>query len=342
LAWYAYGPYVSVAEKRLRGQREIAKRVKKGLAVEAVTIIGRTIARTFWGKAWCEHLESYSDYANRLPRGRTYVRNGSVMHLSVRPGSVDALVQGSELYEVSVDITKLAAPRWKSVVRACAGKIDSLIEILQGKLSHGVMQIVTDRDRGLFPTPQQVKMECSCPDWAGMCKHVAAVLYGIGARFDQKPELLFALRGVDPLELLAASTKPRATARSARAATLAASDLGDLFGIQIAAPEPNVTSKPPKGRVAKPDVVRRSGTTRSVERNGKAGRGPARARKDSDAMVERIVQVLGRHKAGLRADQIRVELGVDALQLVRPITSALSSKRITKRGRRRATTYHAT
>jgi uncharacterized Zn finger protein len=233
LAWYEYRPYVSVGERLRQGAREVAKRSKKGLAVEPVKIEGRTIARTFWGKAWCDHLEGYSDYENRLPRGRTYVRNGSVLHLGLAPGRIDALVQGSELYEVSVEVAPLARPRWKTVVSACSGQIDSLVELLQGKLSRGVMQVVTDRDRGLFPAPAQIKMKCSCPDWATMCKHVAAVLYGIGARLDERPELLFTLRKVDHLELLSAGTKPSKAPRAAGARTLAASDLGSVFGIDV-------------------------------------------------------------------------------------------------------------
>jgi uncharacterized Zn finger protein len=245
VSWNEYGPYVSAAERRRRGLREVTKRRKKGLAVEPVAIEGRTIARTFWGKAWCDHLESYSDLANRLPRGRTYVRNGSVLHLGVGAGHIEALVQGSALYEVSVKVTPLDASRWKSVVGACAGKIDSLVELLQGKLSDAVMQVVTDRARGLFPAPAQIRMQCSCPDAATMCKHVAAVLYGIGARFDEKPELLFTLRKVDHLELLSAGTQAPGPARRSDARVIAADELASVFGIEME------TGTAAKGRAAK-------------------------------------------------------------------------------------------
>jgi uncharacterized Zn finger protein len=249
LAWQDYPPYVSVAERRLRGAREVKKLAKKGLAVEPVAIEGRTIARSFWGKAWCEHLESYSDYASRLPRGRTYVRNGSVLHLAVGPGRIDALVQGSELYKVAVDVTPLARPRWDGVVRACAGKIDSLVELLQGKLSDGVMQVVTDRDAGLFPAPSQIEMTCSCPDWAGMCKHLAAVLYGIGARLDARPELLFTLRKVDHLELLSAGTKAAGAPARSNARVMAVGELGSVFGIELeSGPAPEAAKAAPRAR----------------------------------------------------------------------------------------------
>src|ERR1700722_12010809 len=128
MAWHEYPPYVPVAERRRRAAREVARRKKKGLAVEPVKIDGRVIAQSFWGKAWCDHLESYSDYENRLPRGRTYVRNGSVLHLSVGPGRIEAIVQGTSLYAVSVEVTPLPKPRWKNIVRACSGQIDSLVE----------------------------------------------------------------------------------------------------------------------------------------------------------------------------------------------------------------------
>jgi uncharacterized Zn finger protein len=236
--WYAFPPRLSAAERRLRGAREVARRAKKGQRVEPVKLAGgRAIARSFWGKAWCEHLEAYSDLANRLPRGRTYVRSGSVLHLAVQPGRVDALVQGTELYEVRVTIAPLPKARWTGIVRGCAGEIDSLVELLQGRLSDGVMRVVTDRDRGLFPSPAQIEMSCSCPDWASMCKHVAAVLYGVGARLDERPDLLFLLRKVDHLELLAAGGAPAAGKKPKRARTIAASDLSDVFGIELDAGE---------------------------------------------------------------------------------------------------------
>ena len=246
MAWYDYPAYVPVAQRRLEARRVMTARAKKGLPVEAVTVTGRAIARSFWGKAWCDHLESYSDYANRLPRGRTYVRNGSVVHLGVSRGKVDAFVQGTELYEVTAKIAPLARKRWEGVVGECAGAIDSLVELLQGKLSHGVMTIVTDRKRGLFPAPGEIDLACSCPDWAGMCKHVAAVLYGVGARLDDRPELLFVLRGVDHLDLLSAGTSARGKAKKPAAKALARGDLSDVFGIEIDA------GSPPPAKAARP------------------------------------------------------------------------------------------
>jgi uncharacterized Zn finger protein len=242
-------------------QRELARRKKKGFVAQPVRISGRAIARTFWGNAWCDHLESYSDFANRLPRGRTYVRNGSVVHLGVSPGRIDALVQGSELYEVRVDVASLARARWKGIVRACAGQIDSLVELLQGRLSDGVMRVVTDRDRGLFPAPAQIGMDCSCPDWANMCKHIAAVLYGVGARLDEDPSLLFALRKLDHLELLSAGTRASSSRRLPADRTIATSDLADVFGIELDTAQSGEGSRT---RSRRPSATRQA-TANSIE-----------------------------------------------------------------------------
>ena len=186
--WYGqYPPYVPVAQRRAQAAREVQKRIKKGETVSPVVIEGRAIATTFWGKAWCENLESYSDYENRLPRGRTYVRNGSVVDLQIKPGQITALVSGSELYKISITIAPLPALEWASIKTRCAGQVGSLVELLQGKLSKSVIEIVTAREGGLFPKPREIKKSCSCPDSAGLCKHLAAVLYGVGARLDHTP-----------------------------------------------------------------------------------------------------------------------------------------------------------
>ncbi len=189
--YYDYRPYVTVAQRRREAQREVDKRHKAGLVVSPIKIDGRLIAKTFWGKAWCENLESYSDFENRLPRGRTYVRNGSVVHLEIQPGKISALVSGSELYSVEITISSLPDPHWKCVKSECAGQIGSLVELLQGRLSKSVMDVVTRRGSGLFPKPAEIEMRCSCPDWAGMCKHVAAVMYGVGAPLTTNPSCSF-------------------------------------------------------------------------------------------------------------------------------------------------------
>ena len=201
--FYAWRPYVSAAQRRMKAARELDRLRKKGNSISPVIIEGRTIAKTFWGKAWCDNLERYSDYSNRLPRGRTYVRNGSVVHLQVGAGEVTARVAGSSLYRVQVAVAPVPKARWTAICRDCSGAIDSLVELLQGRFSKAVMERICRQTTGLFPSPAEIKLDCSCPDWATMCKHVAAVLYGVGARLDEKPELLFHLRKVDEKALIA-------------------------------------------------------------------------------------------------------------------------------------------
>jgi len=262
---YGWPPYVSVAERRRKAERETRKLEKKGHIASPVVIEGRTIARTFWGKAWCDNLERYSDYSNRLPRGRSYVRNGSVVDLRIAPGEVTAMVVGSHIYKVAVKVAAVSKARWTSICTDCAGSIDSLVELLQGRFSKGVMERICRQQTGLFPAPAEIKLSCSCPDWASMCKHVAAVLYGIGARLDKQPELLFELRKVDVKDLIAKAGKglPLSMQGPAGDKILADDGLAGLFGLEmggVSTDEPKVDAAPaPKKaararRAAKPRV----------------------------------------------------------------------------------------
>ena len=265
MSYFEWRPYVSAAERRLKAEREMQKLKKKGHPVSPVAIEGRTIAATFWGKAWCDNLERYSDFSNRLPRGRTYVRNGSVLDLQIGPGEVKALVNGSEIYKVAVTITAVPKTRWLSICTDCAGAIDSFVELLQGQFSKGVMARLCQDKTGLFPAPSEIKFSCSCPDWASMCKHVAAVFYGIGARLDEQPDLLFKLRKVDQKELITKAGRglPLPKKRVVEDKVLAADGLSELFGLELAAieqsPLPQVAEEHSK-------TLRRRRTTKSVAR----------------------------------------------------------------------------
>lgn len=238
MSWH-YKPYVPVAQRRRKAEKKMAALRKKGEAVEPVTAAtprGK-IAASVWGQAWCEHLESYSDFRNRLPRGRTYLRNGSVCHLGIETGRIQALVMGSSLYKQSVRIDPLPKAKWEALKKRCQGKVGSLVELLQGKLSDEIMALVTDRRTGIFPSPKEIHLDCDCPDWAGLCKHLAAVLYGVGARLDDAPELLFKLRGVDHTELIAADATAL-TGSKGRRRRLAADSIGDVFGNEMVAEDP--------------------------------------------------------------------------------------------------------
>jgi len=252
MSWYEWREYVPVAERRIRAQKELKKRKKGNQPVAPVVIAGRTIAKTFWGSSWCANLESYSDYENRLPRGRTYVRNGSVVDLQIVKGKVRAFVSGSTLYRVEIKIAPVKPAHWKAVCKDCAGSIDSLVELLQGRFAKSVMDRVCRKDDGLFPQPEDIELSCSCPDWAGMCKHVAAALYGVGARLDEQPQLLFVLRGVDESELLASAGNDLPLETSVPAAqALDDGDLAALFGLEMAEPAKPVVAKGGTGGEAK-------------------------------------------------------------------------------------------
>src|SRR4051812_10268039 len=270
MGWrYDYKPYVPVAQRRAQAAKEVARRMKKGQAVSPVVIEGRAIVSTFWGKAWCTNLEGYSDFENRLPRGRTYVRNGSVVHMKIEKGRITALVSGSELYTIQIDIAALPPRAWQVVKKLCAGKIGSLVELLQGKLSNAVMEAVTNRDEGLFPKPREITMRCSCPDYAGMCKHIAAVMYGIGNRLDSSPELLFELRGVDHRELIEQAI-PTAPMRAKHGTpTIETAELGAIFDIEIndspiAGPPTSKTTTKQAPKVAKAPAATKPATVKKA------------------------------------------------------------------------------
>jgi len=253
----AWDPYVSVAERRRRALKEMNRLKKKGKKIEPVEIGARKpIAKSFWGKGWCNHVESLGDMSNRLPRGRRYARNGSVCHLGIEKGEVGAFVYGSDLYEVEVHVVPLKATKWKALQIKCRGGIGSLIALLQGQLSPELMEVVTDRKHGLFPSSREITYTCNCPDYASMCKHVAAVIYGIGARLDSQPELLFLLRGVDHAELAesgaAVDAVKDATSQSSRRRKLVGGDLGDVFGVDLdeesAPAQPRKRARKAKGK----------------------------------------------------------------------------------------------
>lgn len=244
-----YPKYVTVAERKLKAAKIAAKTPGD---LRPIVISGRKISSTFWGKAWCDNVESYQDYANRLPRGRSYVRNGSVIDLKIAKGSVTALVCGtrSTPYKITITIKQLNRPRWDALKKQCLGKIDSLVSLVQGKLSQDTLALLCEPDTGLFPEPSEITMKCSCPDWAGLCKHLAAALYGIGARLDTDPKLFFKLRGIDENELINADVVDALTDGISSEIDDAA--ISDIFGVDfdtsdtlaVADPAPKPKTKP--------------------------------------------------------------------------------------------------
>jgi uncharacterized Zn finger protein len=259
MSYGGYAPYVSVAARRAKAEKAAAKATKAGATLSPIAPYRGAIAKTFWGKAWCDNLEHYSDYANRLPRGRTYVRNGSVIDLQIANSDVQAKVMGSSLYSVKVTVAEVAAKHWQAIGADCAGSIDSMVALLQGKLTKPVMERICKPQTGLFPAPKDIRFSCSCPDSASMCKHIAAVLYGVGARLDQQPELLFKLRQVDAKDLVAQAGAglPKGKHTPAASKVLDDSELADVFGLEldeaVAVPVP----KAPRAKVLEVTVERK-------------------------------------------------------------------------------------
>jgi uncharacterized Zn finger protein len=250
--------------------------VRKGQALSPVTAGRGAIAKSFWGKAWCQNLERYSDYSNRLPRGRTYLRNGSVLDLNIGPGEVTAQVMGSSLYRITVSISEVAGAHWQAIARDCARSIDTLVELLQGQLSTSVMERITRPGTGLFPSPNEISFSCSCPDSAAMCKHIAATLYGIGARLDSAPELLFGLRKVDAKELIARAGEGGTPVQKLPGAgrILDPSKLADVFGIDFGAADPKSSHKPigKKGKSVAPRKAKSAKRVGKRSARGKSGK----------------------------------------------------------------------
>jgi len=276
MAWYGsggwdyYPPYVSVGEKKARGALALSKLLKKArrAAEPVVAPRGRRFAVTFWGQAWADNLERYADLANRLPRGRAYLRNSSVLDLVIRPGKVEAYVAGSELYRVSIGLAPLAKARWRRIVTRCTGRIGSLVGLLRGELSDDVLAILTDARDGLFPEPRELALDCSCPDGARVCKHVAAVLYGVSVRLDTRPELFFDLRQVDQAELIGSATAGAlGRPRPAAGKRIAAERLSAVFGIEL---EPTAPAGIGRG------TVRAAATRRPPPASSRRRRRPAK------------------------------------------------------------------
>ena len=266
MSWWESVRKPNVQEQRRNAARESQRLAKSGEKLSPVVIEGRTIASSFWGKAWCDNLESYRDFANRLPRGRSYVRHRAVIDLKVSSGKIEGLVCGSEVYGVQVAIKPLAQAHWSRIKTQCAGQVGSLIELLEGRLSESVMRIITHRDSGLFPKPSEIQMDCSCPDSATMCKHVAAVMYGVGARLDQQPELLFVLRNTNHVDLIAQAADFEVTRKGSGRKTIADDALGSVFGIEL---EP-LAQDQPQGANQHRRKVRVAGATKGGRKSGAA------------------------------------------------------------------------
>lgn len=211
MSWYDYPRYTSHKVTKEDTEKAIAKLRKKHPDIAPVIITGKSIASSWWAKSWNNNLERYADYSNRIGRGKSYVKSGAVLDLKIEKSTVTALVQGSRAkpYEITVKIDPLSEKVWKKILNVCNHKIDSMEALTEGRFPKELTELFTSPDTNLFPSPKEIHFSCSCPDWASMCKHVAAVLYGIGTRFDEDPLLFFKLRDIDFTLLLKKSIEQK-------------------------------------------------------------------------------------------------------------------------------------
>ena len=225
-----------VSELRKKSEATKKKEREKGKVLEPVVIKGRSITNNWWGNAWCENLERYADYESRLGRGKRYVRTGSVVDLKIKKGKILARVQGTRKtpYKVEIRISPLSEEKCQAIIKRCGRKLDNLEKLLTGDFPEQMSELFQWKD-GLFPAPREISFSCSCPDWALMCKHVAAALYGVGARLDENPLLFFELRGIDVGHFIDVTLANKVEAMLANAGNVSSRMMDDsaerLFGV---------------------------------------------------------------------------------------------------------------
>ena len=328
--WGHYPPYVSVGEKRAKAARKLKQLKKKNPDIKPVLIEGRmAIARSWWGKSWNRNLERYADYSNRIGRGRSYVRHGAVLDLQVNRGKVESLVQGSRSkpYSVNVKIKAVNKKIWQEIKAACGGKLDSLQELLAGKFPKALDDIFMAQGKGLFPSPKEIEFNCSCPDWAYMCKHVAATLYGIGTRLDEEPGLFFKLRKIKVKDLVtgAVEDKTRKLLKRAKKKTsrvIADSDLADVFGIDME--EPMISKKKKTKAAKKTSKTKKASSLASKKSKSKTVTPKFRTKAASRKVTPRkkvkppfdtVVGIVRRSKKGVTVAIIKEKTGFDDKQI---------------------------
>lgn len=321
MAYYGFGEYVSVGEKKRRAERQIAKLSKKR-KIKPVTVAGRSLARTWWGKAWNKNLERYADFANRVGRGRSYLRHSCVIHLEVEPGKVTAIVNGSDLYNITIDIDPVDEKTWEEIRKICSGKLDSIADLVDGKFPKQLEELFMKKGSGLFPSPDEISFDCDCPDWASMCKHIAACLYGIGSRLDDDPTLLFVLRKIDPAELISQTINKTTEdllekAENQGGRVLADSDLGDVFGIDMDDLDSlEVPSLPAPGKKA--SSSRKSAKKSPAKKNAtpkKSGKG---------SLLDQVTAAVYSYKRGANVSQLVKKTGLSKTQVRNALSRALN------------------
>jgi len=333
---WGFAPYVSVAEKRAKAARKLQELKKKNANLCPICLEGSAIARTWWGKAWNQNLESYADYSNRIGRGRSYVRHGAVLDLQIGSGKVDALVQGSRSkpYSVNIQIKPVDHKVWKEIKGASEGKLGSMQELLAGKFPKELGEVFTVQGKGLFPSPKEIQFSCSCPDWATMCKHVAATLYGVGARLDDDPSLFFKLRNVEMKDLVAEAVQDRTRkllqkAQKTTGRVIAEADVAGVFGIDMEEPAAAYKERKPSPRKAskgksslKPapeDTEVRVPVRGLKKKPASTKRG---VKKETQTSLETVLGIVRRTRKGVTVADIREKTGFKDQEIRNCITRA--------------------
>lgn len=319
MGYWEFPKYVTVAEKKAKALKKLEKLKKKNPNIKPVVLQGKTLARNWWGKSWNKNLERYADYENRIGRGRSYVRHGAVLDLQITRKKISALVAGSAArpYNVEISIEPITKNRWGEIRRQCEGQLQSLQDLLAGKFPESLADIFFSQDKGLFPSPKEIKLDCSCPDWATMCKHLAATLYGVGARLDEDPSLFFTLRGVDTGELIAQAVEDSAEKLVAKAGkksgnVLDDDNLSDIFGIDMD-DVPDFSKKKAK----KPSAARskKSATERKVAPGKGAEHASRKPKIRPGTATAHVVEVITASGNGISMGELVEQTGYDKRKL---------------------------
>jgi len=316
---WGFPKYVTVAEKKEEALKKLEKLKKKNPDIKPVVLQGKALARNWWGKSWNKNLERYADYENRIGRGRSYVRHGAVLDLQINREKISAQVAGSAArpYKVEISIEPITQKRWKEILRQCEGQLQSLQDLLAGKFPESLADIFFSRDTGLFPDPKAIKLDCNCPDWATMCKHVAAALYGVGARLDEDPSLFFTLRGVDTSELIAKAVEDSAEKLVTKAGkksgnVLDDANLSDLFGIEMDDVPDFSKKKAPKAFAARKKEFATGRKTTSGKSTKQVSQKPGRRPGTATAHV---VEVITASDKGVSMGELVEQTGYDKSKL---------------------------
>ena len=335
MSYFQYPRYVSVAEKAAKAAKKLKQLKKKNPDIRPIYIEGRNIANTWWGKSWNRNLERYADYSNRIGRGRSYVRHGAVLDLRIEPGKVESLVQGSSSrpYTVNIKIKPINKNTWQKIVSACKGKLESFEELLSGKFPKALSEIFMAKGVGLFPSPKEIEFDCSCPDWANMCKHVAATLYGISARLDEDPGIFFTLRKVAINDLVAQAVKDESQKLLSKAGKkskriIEEADIENIFGIDM-----DDASLP----VRKKEIITPKGAARkklsSAAKSKKAIGRPVKKKASEKSPFDIFIGVIRRSKKGVNVAIIKEKTGIEEKQIRNFINKAKRQEKIKNKAR---------